>query len=180
MDYATTNLENDHVSILKLIDVVSIMTTKTPPVEDLEEVVELIRKFADGLHHAKEENLLFPLMAQRGFSMYQGPIAVMLHDHVEGRNYVKGAADHITLYKAGDNTALYTVFENLTGYSELLQNHIAKENNILFRMADKTLSLNDHEELIAKFAEVENKANADQSKEQYIARIDALANKYTR
>ena len=55
MKNATQNLENDHVCIIKLIDVMNVMA-KLPfaNVSHLEEVVELIRKFADGLHHAKK------------------------------------------------------------------------------------------------------------------------------
>ena len=179
MEFATKNLENDHVSILKLIDVMERMTTKTPVIDDLDEVVDLIRNFADGLHHAKEESLLFPLMAERGFSMTQGPIAVMLSDHVQGRNFVKGMAENISLLKNGDFSAKKAIYENMLGYRELLTNHIAKENNILFRMADNALSTADHQSLLKQFSEIEsqkiatNNANGD-----YLARIEKLAQKY--
>ena len=36
----------------------------------------------------------------------------------------------------------------MAGYAELLQNHIGKENNILFRMADRALSESDHKDLL--------------------------------
>ncbi|MEI6142995.1 MAG: hemerythrin domain-containing protein [Mariniphaga sp.] len=178
MEYATKNLENDHVSILKLIDVMERMTTKTPIIEDLEEVVDLIRNFADGLHHAKEESLLFPRMAERGFSMTQGPIAVMLSDHAQGRNFVKGMAENIGLLKNGDSFAIKAIYENMLGYGELLTNHIAKENNILFRMADTALSTADHQSLVTQFAEIENQIVSNNSKEGYLARIEKLALKY--
>ena len=149
MNNATKNLEDDHVYILKLIDVLEIMTDATVPVvSDLEEAVTLIKNFADGLHHAKEEALLFPLMAERGFSTQQGPIAVMLQDHTQGRNYVKGMLENINLLKAGDLSSITAIYYNIQGYSELLRNHIAKENNVLFRMADNALSAGDQESLI--------------------------------
>ena len=100
MKSATQNLENDHVHILLLIDVmVEMIKLPEPKVSDLEEVVELIRKFADGLHHAKEENLLFPLMAEKGFSLEQGPVAVMLMEHEQGRRFVKGMTENLVLFK---------------------------------------------------------------------------------
>jgi hemerythrin-like domain-containing protein len=179
MEFATKNLENDHVSILKLIDVMERMTIIIPVIEDLEEVVDLIRNFADGLHHAKEESLLFPLMAERGFSMTHGPIAVMLSDHVQGRNFVKGIVENIFLLRNGDSSATKAIFENMLGYGELLTNHIAKENNILFRMADNALFTSDHQSLLKQFSEIEsqkiatNNANGD-----YLARIEKLAQKY--
>ena len=178
MEYATKNLENDHVSILKLIDVMERMTTMIPAIEDLDEVVDLIRNFADGLHHAKEESLLFPLMAERGFSMTQGPIAVMLSDHVQGRNFVKGMDENINLLNNGEASAIKDIYENMQGYGELLTNHIAKENNILFRMADNALSSSDHQSLLEKFSEIESQIVSDNSKGNYLARIEKLALNY--
>ena len=55
---ATTNLENDHIHILRLCDVMERMAQagSIDPAH-LEKVVSLIRNFADGLHHKKEEEL---------------------------------------------------------------------------------------------------------------------------
>ncbi len=175
MNYATRNLEEDHVNILKLIDVMESMTRLSEPnVAHLEEMVDLIRNYADGLHHAKEESLLFPLMAERGFSMRQGPIAVMLHDHTEGRNYVKGMAENILLLKEGDLSAINLVYYNILGYNELLRNHIAKENNVLFRMADNALSASDQQSLLEQFKIVENQNKPN----DFAARIDTLIQVY--
>jgi hemerythrin-like domain-containing protein len=133
MNTATANLENDHVHILQLINVMERITQlKQVEVSHLESIVSLIRNYADGLHHAKEEKLLFPKMVEKGYSFEQGPIAVMLHDHEEGRNFVRGMAEHIALYKEGNISALDGVFSNMKGYIDLLRAHIAKENNVLF------------------------------------------------
>lgn len=175
MNTATQNLENDHVQILRLIDVMEAMV-KLPEANagHLEEVIELIRNFADGLHHAKEENLLFPLMAERGFSLQQGPIAVMLMDHDEGRRFVRGMADNTRAYKNGQGAALAQVYSNMAGYAELLTNHIAKENNILFRMADNVFSDEDQQFLISEFAEIDG-GKGETSSPEFVSRIQALA-----
>jgi len=180
MNYATRNLENDHEYILRLIDVMEIMTTTgEPDAAQLEEIVDLIRNFADGLHHAKEESLLFPLMAQRGFSMTQGPVAVMLQDHTAGRNYVKGIAENIALFKKGDLSALNLINYNMLGYIELLRNHISKENNVLFRMADNALTATDQQSLIGQFEQLEDQSNPNNRKRDFIARIERLIQAYT-
>ena len=126
MERATENLENDHQHILKLIDVMEVMVKLPEPnISQLEEIVNLIRQFADGLHHAKEENLLFPMMAEKGFSPNQGPVAVMLMDHEQGRGFVKNMAENIQLYKSGQSNALTLIYSNMLGYTDLLSNHIA-------------------------------------------------------
>ena len=179
MNTATQNLENDHKHILKLIDVMEAMV-KLPEanVFHLEEVVELIRKFADGLHHAKEETLLFPLLAEKGFSMQQGPVAVMLMDHEQGRAYVKGIAENILLYKKGQLSALKQVYANMDGYADLLINHISKENNVLFRMADNVFTAENQQSLLAQFSLIDSGSTTGVTGHDYVNQIESLANQY--
>jgi len=176
MDTATSNLENDHVYILKLIDVIDrIVKTDNPVVSHIEKIVDLVRNFADGLHHAKEENLLFPLLEEKGFSSTQGPVAVMLLEHQQGRNFVKGIAENLSLYKGGDNSTLGELYFNMKGYAELLRNHIQKENNILFPMADRVLSQSDNLNLLGKFVETDEKGVSSAiSSVEYIEQINEL------
>jgi hemerythrin-like domain-containing protein len=179
MNTATKNLEDDHVHILKLTDVMEKITkSDSPDIANIEKVVDIIRNFADGLHHAKEENLFFPLLAEKGFSLNQGPVAVMLNEHVQGRNWVKGISDNIILYKKGNNLALKSIYQNMLGYVELLRNHISKENNILFRMADNVLSDADNRILLSQFEAEQKSMSAGNGGEKYIAVIESLATFY--
>jgi hemerythrin-like domain-containing protein len=178
MGTATRNLEDDHVHILRLIEVMGrVIGSENPEISHLEDMVDIIRNFADGIHHAKEENQFFPYLAKRGFSLQNGPVAVMLHEHVQGREYVKGMADGIGALKNGDLDALSDIYINMKGYGQLLHNHIGKENNILFRMADRALSEDDQLTLLKEFAEAEAGFSAVR-KEKYINRINELAEEY--
>jgi hemerythrin-like domain-containing protein len=175
MKTATQNLENDHVYILRLIDVMERMVIDcATDVADFEAVVGLIKNYADGFHHAKEENLLFPLLVQKGFSTEQGPVSVMLHDHVEGRRFVKGMRDGIVVYKEGNISVLPEIYLNMQGYIDLLRAHIGKENNVLFRMADKVMSPAEQEDLLAKFNEIEEQKYGAGQIGQFILDIEAL------
>jgi hemerythrin-like domain-containing protein len=175
MNTATKNLEDDHVHILKLIDVMDkISASNDPDTTHIENVVDIIKNFADGIHHAKEEKLLFPLLAQRGFSLSQGPVAVMLNEHLQGRNFVKGIVDNIALYKIGNTGVLNAIYYNMNGYGELLRNHISKENNILFRMADRALSESDNKNLLIGFKEAEENNAGPFNHDEYLKQIDKL------
>jgi hemerythrin-like domain-containing protein len=179
MNTATKNLEDDHVHILRLIEVMKkVIGTESPDISQLESIVDIIRNFADGLHHAKEENQFFPFLATRGFSVSQGPVAVMLNEHSRGRDFVKGISENITLYKGGNASALGRIYSNMAGYAELLENHINKENNILFRMADRALSEADNRELLAQFGEAEEALSSDYSSGDYVKKINNLASIY--
>jgi len=172
MKTATQNLETDHDYILRLIDVMEkMMINFNTDWTHIELVVSVIMNYADGFHHIKEENLLFPLMIEKGFS---NPISVMLHDHEEGRNFVKGMNDGIEQHKQGDDSALPEIYRNMQGYIDLLRAHIGKENNVLFRMADRILSANEQEHLLLKFAAVERADYGNGQIQQFITEIEGL------
>jgi len=163
MNTATQNLENDHVYILRLIDVMEKMVLNcATDTAHLELVVNLIKTYADGFHHAKEEQVLFPLLEEKGFSKVHGPVAVMLHEHVEGREFVKGISRRIDVYKAGNVSALPEIYQYMQGYVDLLRDHISKEDNVLFRLADKALSSDEQLELLNKFGSIEKQYNSEQ------------------
>ena len=162
MNTATQNLENDHVYILRLIDVMEKMVLNcATDTAHMEMVVNLIKTYADGFHHAKEEKVLFPLLVEKGFSNEQGPVSVMLHEHVEGREFVKGISERIDVYKAGNVSALPEIYHYMQGYADLLKAHIGKENNVLFRMADKALSNDEQLELLNKFGSIEKQFDSE-------------------
>jgi len=179
MNSATMNLENDHIYVMKLTDVMKAIThSEKPDINHIESVIDIIRNFADGLHHTKEENLLFPALGEKGFSLQQGPIGVMLHEHAEGRNYVKGMAENLELFKKGSKAAVALLYQNMLGYAELLDSHITKENNILFRMADNVLSDVEQKNLLKEFESIEQNRAAGTRVTDYIDRINALALNY--
>jgi hemerythrin-like domain-containing protein len=119
------------------------------------EALDFFRHFADGCHHAKEENLLFPLLKERGMPVNGGPIGVMLAEHDEGRAYLKAVRENLEAAGQGSGAARQQVYANARGYIRLLRNHIYKEDNILFRMARTILAPDDVAELKRQFAAVE-------------------------
>jgi hemerythrin-like domain-containing protein len=177
MKRATENLEDDHVYILRLTDVMEKISTsgEDPDISELQSIVSIIRNFADGIHHAKEEKVFFPRLGEKGFSSDMGPVRVMLNEHVAGRNFVKFMAESIALYEKGDKNALRQVYSNMLGYASLLKSHIAKENNILFRMADRVLDENENAWILKEFEEHEKDHF---SREKLVKEIERLEDIY--
>jgi hemerythrin-like domain-containing protein len=176
MRTSTQNLENDHIYVLKLIDVMrAFADVGSTDVGHIESIIDIIRNFADGLHHTKEEEIFFPALGEKGFSAHQGPVAVMLHEHIQGRNFVKGMTENLDRFRSGNKEALKGIYQNMSGYADLLVNHISKENNILFRMADKALSDEEQKSLLEQFDIVEQNRKEGMQTSDYIERINALA-----
>lgn len=123
--------------------------------EKVEQILDFVRTFADACHHGKEEDLLFTRLETKGFSREMGPVAVMLFEHEQGRGYVRQAAANLDAAAAGDANAARAVADGLAGWADLIEQHIDKENNVLFPMAQQVLAKAELEELEAGFEKVE-------------------------
>jgi len=110
-------------------------------------VVSFLREFADSHHHGKEEQLLFPLLERRGVPRDGGPISCMLHEHDLGRQLVQVMAQPLEVHAAGAQRFAAAADE----YVALLRQHIFKENNVLFTMADRVCSPADDLEMLSAF-----------------------------
>jgi hemerythrin-like domain-containing protein len=155
----TQVLMAEHELILEALDalekkVAAIQTGAAPDRVYFEKAVEFLRGFADKCHHGKEEDLLFKRMAERGFPVQGGPIAVMLSEHQAGRAFIRGIAEG-TAKLGTDPAATKQIAENARGYVDLLRAHIGKENNILFPMADRVLGPEDQAYLSKEFERFE-------------------------
>lgn len=108
-------------------------------------------QFADKCHHAKEEDLFFPLLKERGIPEEGGPIGVMLHEHDLGRDCVRRMREA----SEGDEFDATTFATTAKEFIPLLREHIFKENNVLFQMAGNVMSEADDADIDAKFNQVE-------------------------
>ncbi len=98
--------------------------------------ITFLSDFADRCHHGKEELILFPLLERRGMPFHNSPLQVMACEHGMGRYFLRNARRALEGYLGGSKEAFSDVRRYLEYYSELLTDHIDKENNILFRMAE--------------------------------------------
>jgi hemerythrin-like domain-containing protein len=133
---------------------------KAPDADFFHAALRFIREYADACHHGKEENLLFTMMIDRGFPRESGPIAMMLYEHELGREHVRGMQGALDAVEAGDASAAEALAQHAFGYADLLRNHIYKEDNMLFRMADEHLSPGDQQKLLERFEELHASGDA--------------------
>jgi len=75
----------------------------------------------------------------------------MLREHEMGRSYVRNMREAVEKYKAGGSSYSSQFTENAGKYIELLTQHIGKEDDILYPMADMQLPEEAQHELIEEF-----------------------------
>lgn len=146
--------------------------------EHLRMALDFITGFADRCHHAKEENLLFPAMESAGIPRYGGPIGVMLTEHEEGRRHVRAMKEAADRLARGEKEAGFDFARHARGYTSLLSQHIFKEDNILYAMADERISPADQEKLREEFARVEKEIIGPGQHERFEAILQELSTKY--
>jgi hemerythrin-like domain-containing protein len=138
---ATARLREEHRHILAVAEAMQALVAAAAAgrwdVDAFADCVTFIRLFADACHHGKEEDLLFPELEKGGLPHDQGPIAVMLHEHQQGRAYARHMADSLDGARRGDEQARATLRNAAAAYVSLIRGHIMKEDNVLFEMADQ-------------------------------------------
>ena len=143
-----------------------------PPAQSVghwKKALDFIRNFADECHHLKEEKLLFPAMEAHGIPREGGPIGMMLMEHEEGREYVRGMRAAVESLETGGAGAAESLSRNARAYLRLLREHIQKEDEILFRIADESIPAGEQAALLKSFEEHETRELGAGVHEKYLA-----------
>jgi len=126
------------------------------------------QQFADQCHHAKEEDVFFPVLKQRGIPEQGGPIGVMLYEHELGRDWV----DRMREASEAQPFHARKFAEAAKEYIALLRQHIFKENNVLFRMAERVMTEADDAEVTGRFSLVEQERGLTNSHESFSSEVE--------
>ena len=174
MGKATQDLKKEHEAILYVLQILDkMMESDNLEAESLlryyGEVVYFLKIFADKCHHGKEENYLFKELVDKGIPNEGGPVGVMLREHAMGREYIA------QMSRSLDEKSIDGFNSAAANYRDLLRNHIDKENNVLFVMADSVLNEQAQIILFEKFEQHEENVVGHGVHEKLHAMIDAWA-----
>jgi hemerythrin-like domain-containing protein len=139
---STTSLRRDHELIEKVIksmeSTIQLLNNNTQiPESILLPVIDFTKNFTDVCHHSKEEKSLFPALEKAGLPSNMGPIAMMLMDHERSREIGTQMEESAKDYLSSGNSA--KLISDMQLYVEHITEHLWKENNKLFIMAEARL-----------------------------------------
>jgi hemerythrin-like domain-containing protein len=179
---ATQQLKDEHEGVRLMLRILGEVSRQldsegTIPQEHFDGILEFLKVFVDQCHHGKEEELLFPALVKVGIPQ-DGPIAAMLYEHEMGRKYIRVMTDTFERHKLKDASAASAIAQNAQDYIALLTDHIDKENNILFAMADDRLSEKAQEELFDGFEKIEASRIGAGKHEEFHALLHKLSDLY--
>lgn len=161
----TSALINEHKLILRMLTVLENRAELTSKGKHADyrfylDAVDFIRNFADRFHHAKEEDILFEALVKNGMPRENSPVAAMLMEHVQGRVFVSGMEEAAHEALAGKLDKERDISENANGYLNLLREHIDKEDNILYPLAERLIPVDMREGIVAGYRAAEEQCPA--------------------
>lgn len=180
---ATQILMNEHRIIEQVLECLQIMADQASSGGGLNfraarQVLDFFQHFADGCHHAKEERHLFPMMEAHGFAPSSGPTSVMRADHEEGRKHIRAMSTALEKAETGGKEGLDRFIYHARAYGRLMRDHIFREEQRLFPMADHVLTDEEQQRLSDAFGHVEATEMGTDVHEKYLEIADSLAQRF--
>jgi len=170
----------EHENVMRMIKVMrkycyKVLNNKAIDYKDFYKMIDFIRNYTDGHHHAKEEDVLFKIMGEKIPKLTNnGPITGMLIEHDMGRLYVSHLEEAVGEYEKGNDEARLDIIANAICYGDLLTRHIDKENNVIYKFAENMLPGDVKEEIDRQSAEIEETATERGIQEKYMNLLDEL------
>jgi hemerythrin-like domain-containing protein len=121
---------------------------------EADQLLDFFRYFTNSCHDPKEEDLLFTMLHRRGLSWDEYPLRQLVREHKQMRVALDSASDWLPQVKAGDAAALPPLVHDLATYLDLVERHIAAEEEAIFPVAQDLLTARDMEELDDAFAAI--------------------------
>lgn len=167
----TEILSDEHRVIERVLDALQRLTAVpvNPLLEQWRKALDFFRHFADQCHHFKEEKVLFPALEEHGIPREGGPIGMMLAEHEEGRGHVRSMIDAVEQVAKGNGAASTTLLDHARAYVTLLREHIQKEDDILFRMADEVIPEEEQRRILKDFENHEAEEMGAGAHEKYLS-----------
>lgn len=180
---AVDTLKNEHEAVKLMMEIMdaacsNIKTGKKINNADIDDMIDFLEVFVDKCHHGKEEQILFPRLENAGVMNEGGPIGVLLAEHGQGRGYVRKMSKAMNDYKSGIVDATTPLIENVEAFIKLMEQHIIKENTVLFAMADKLLTAEIQGQLYGEFEVLEDKIIGVGKHEELHKRLERLSAAY--
>lgn len=128
-------------------------------IDEVNKLLSFFRDYADGLHHRKEEEVLFPALRKAPqFSLGELVDELEAH-HVHFREFVHKIKNDL---EKGDYPESWAILKE---YCNDLLDHIAVENDELFVMAEHLLSPEEIEKIGDRFEDLDREMGSTRKEE---------------
>lgn len=153
-------LIDEHKMIIRVVEALRVFAENMEDgweVEEdtLNEIIEFMRLFAQKWHHAKEEDVLFPALIKRGVPATGCPLIHLKNEHKKSNDYVANLVHSMEIHRMSSVEGWADVIQGLKNLYSHYPNHIWKEENMLFPMANRILTIEDLQRLMVGFERID-------------------------
>lgn len=144
--YAVQLMIDEHKNIKKVLGIIrkycfKVLKEENVDYNDFYKIIDFVRNYADKHHHGKEEQMLFNKMLDELGSAAEKVVKHgMLVEHDLGRLYINNLEEAVGKVQEGNEEAKLDLIANAISYADLLYRHIEKEDNVIYKFAEKNLS----------------------------------------
>lgn len=174
---ATSDLQNDHITVRRLGTIVQNCSDKLYlnqdiPIEDIELISVIIEEFVDRFHHGKEEQAYFPETKDK--DSFGEDIRKFLIEHELGRRIARMLRGHLNSWKKGIDSR-EPVARFLKSYAIFISDHTGKEDKF-FDLVEEKKSITEQEDqvLIKHYDSCRNQVGGKVRMEQMLKLIGYL------
>jgi len=162
MSTSIDSLTRDHEQLLGALSCLQRLAERCVEGQPLDaeratSLVELIQDFGCGLHHALEDELLFPLLESRGVAREGGAIGVLCYEHEAFTQALGRLSSAMAEAARGDAWAGRAWARHVDALRHLSSGHMAKEEGVLFPFAAQHLGAKEDTQLSASMTSLESK-----------------------
>ena len=182
--YCTEVMVKQHANISRMLKVIKeiccgILEGAEIDQKEFAEILDFIRRYADGHHHRREELVLFPEMVDHLEEVASIIIKHgMLVEHDLIRAHVRALDEALKLYAQEPKTEYkLQILTEAMAYANRLQQHVEKENNVVYPLADRGLSDDIKAKIDQTVKDMEAEEGPDFAK-GYMDLLDRLEKKY--
>jgi len=174
----TENLIKEHKEINELLEIMSKIAAKIKSKDvfyptDVEEIIDYLIIIIDKSHQGKEDEVFYPELMSTGISKETEPLSIINYEHVLAKRYLKEISSCVVNCKIGNDFSGDLLADSLTNYVIVIQNHIKREEEIVFPIANEVFSEEKQHEILQRF-EVIDQQNITHS---FLERFNKLLNK---
>lgn len=178
------NMVYEHENVRRMLKVIrkisyQVLINGDYDISDFPRIIDFVRTYTDKLHHGKEEDILFATMNKELEKLAKsGAITGMLIEHDNGRLYMANLEKGVHKLLEGDDEARLDIIANAICYADLLDRHIEKENTVMYKFAERQLSVESKAFIEEESSKLDEEAAIKGIPEKYIGILTDLEGKY--
>jgi hemerythrin-like domain-containing protein len=177
----TEDLMYEHKAIKLILNVMSnisnsIKDKKVFYTNDVEKIVDFLSVYVDKCHRNKEETVFYPAL-----SLSKSPIeniGLIINEHSISKGYLDEITCCVENCKIGSTFSGERIADCMANYVQLIEDHIQKEENDYFPLANKALSGEAQKEISKQFKLINDEFIGLDIHTRYDELLKLLENKY--